>query len=119
MKIASIIISFIVIATSHPICAMNNGDVNKDKNYPSKNYPELPTTQNEITCEYDNGYLVISFEHESGRTHLSLSKVSDNSIINEIEISSTCQFVHYIGQIDEPIMVNITTATSSHSEIIY
>lgn len=90
---------------------------NKNKDEPTR--LELPTTQNEITCEYDNGYLVISFEHESGRTHLSLSKVSDNSIINEIEISSTCQFVHYIGQIDEPIMVNITTPTSSHSEIIY
>ncbi|MDE6090186.1 MAG: hypothetical protein K2G41_05745 [Duncaniella sp.] len=76
--------------------------------------PELPASQDGITCEYDGSYLIINFEKGEGMASMVLSCVSDGCELCSVNFQASSQFVYYIGEITEPIKVEITTDTGSY-----
>ena len=89
---------------------------NSDNNHTR---PELPASQDGITCEYDGSYLIINFEKGEGMASMVLSCVSDGCEMASVNFQASSQFVYYIGEITEPIKVEITTnAGSYYCEII-
>ena len=84
-----------------------------------KRIPELPAIEDGITCEYDGSYLIINFEKGEGMASMVLSCVSDGCEMASVNFQASSQFVYYIGEITEPIKVEITTnAGSYYCEII-
>lgn len=85
----------------------------------NKGIPELPATEDGITCEYDGSYLMINFEKGEGMASMVLSCVSDGCEMASVNFQASSQFVYYIGEITEPIKVEITTnAGSYYCEVI-
>lgn len=85
----------------------------------NKGIPELPAIEDGITCEYDGSYLIINFEKGEGMASMVLSCVSDGCEMASVNFQASSQFVYYIGEITEPIKVEITTnAGSYYCEII-
>lgn len=87
-----------------------NPDNNHDR-------PELPA-QDGITCEYDGSYLIIKFENGEGMASMMLSYASDGSEIDRVNFSASSDFVYYIGEINEPVKVEINGAGRYYSDVI-
>lgn len=81
--------------------------------------PKLPSVQDGITCEYDGQYLVISFEKGDGMASMVLSYASDGSVIESINFPVSSEFIYYIGELNEPVNVDITGAGGHFNDTIF
>lgn len=123
-----LIISILLCILSASIGSYANG--NKPKERPiyveleqtdirnqSKGRPRCPVKHNEIECFYQNGYLHISFECPEGNAILSISDITDTPCLTQ-PFSSSVPFTIYIGEIEFPLVINITTDSCIYEGIL-
>ena len=101
---------------NHLMCLTDELPIRPDKKDPT-DLPELPS-QDGITCEYDGSYLIIKFENGEGMVSMELSYASDGCEIDRVNFSASSDFVYYIGEINEPVKVEITGAGRYYCEVM-
>lgn len=95
-------------------------DINISKTrdtYGNNGRPRKPAKNNEIECFYQDGYLHISFECPEGNAILSISDITDTPCLTQ-PFSSSIPFTIYIGEIEFPMGINITTDSCIYEGIL-
>lgn len=101
-----------------PTNERQNIDISKiGDNYGHNNHPRKPAKHNEIECFYQDGIIHISFESPEGNAILSISDITDTPCLTQ-PFSSSVPFTIYIGEIEFPLVINITTDSCIYEGIL-